>query len=463
MSKNKGGASVLKKTKDEVEQCIKSKNYEKARNLSEKIIELSPKSPYGYEAYMRALTHTYKKYISDEDKIKRFKEMYDNAYNLSSKAEKVKLKKEVDDYLYDLKEVDNLSKIKIDLTSKYVLKNMYHNALSAINQRLSDVNYYSKDGRRITSFYDLIRGLFYVGCLIYNLTSFNYLLLLTLPFGIFGLISVVSFIEMNFFNKGKYKIEKHTYEKMVEEDNKKILNIKEELKKLNDVIEFIKNQKMESINKLPHSFHNSISKIMANDENIKAVHITDLLANNNTLKLSFEINKNTNLDTDELSKKFEEFISNEELEKFINVKKDERKRNAKEAMLMKDIKASNIISLVVMLLISIGSSIILINNFYEMNLIAFVVAVVTSILSALSYNIITGKHANVSDTFNDNLLSAIFNGALIYDIIYYKTTSSLVITYGFLQIPITLILVLIGFIYLISFIKYVYLIKRLRK
>ena len=463
MSKNKGGASNLKRLKDEIEQCIKTKNYEKARNLSNKLIELSPKSPYGYEAYMRALTHTYKKYIDDDEKIKKLKDMYDKAYDLSSKAEKKELKIVVDEYLHDIKEVDNLEKIKTELTSKYVLKNMYHNALSSINQRLGNVNYYSKDGKRITSLYDFIRGLFYVFCLIYNLTSFNYLLLLTVPFGIFGIISVISFIEMNFFNKGKYKIEKQTYDKMVEEDNEKILIIKSEIKKLNEVIEFTKTQKMESINKLPHSFHNSISKIMANDENVKAIHIADLLTTNNTLKLSYEVDKYTNLNTDELTKKFNELTLNVEMEKFINAKKDERKRNGKEAMLMKNIKPSNVVALVIMLLISLSSSIILFNNFYEMNLVAFIIAIVVGILSALSYNIITGKHASISDTFNDNLLSAIFNGVLVYDIIYYKTTSSLTITYGFLQIPITLILVLIGFVYLISFVKYVYLIKRLRK
>lgn len=80
----------------------------------------------------------------------------------------------------------------------------------------------------------------------------------------------------------------------------------------------------------------------------------------------------------------------------------------------------------------------------------------------LIYNVDTGKHASLSDTFNDNLLVTVFNSTIVYDLIYSKLNNGLSITYGFLQIPLTFILIFMGFVLLVSSIKYIYLLKKLR-
>ncbi len=129
---------------------------------------------------------------------------------------------------------------------------------------------------------------------------------------------------------------------------------------------------------------------------------------------------------------------------------------------MKKIKPINIITLVITLLISIFSIIVLINNFYELNLTAFVISIIIGGLSIIIYNIDTGKHASINDTFSDNLLSTVFNATLVYDLVYYKITNGLPIMYGFVQMPIIFILVFIGFVMLISLLKYRYLLKKLR-
>lgn len=461
MKKGSKSSFNLKRLKEEINNCFNDKKYDDALLISTKIIDASPKNIYGYISYIKAYTHEYNKLLTN-DELRLVKKYYDKALEVSSKSDKIMIKKEIDDYLSDIKEVENLNKIKTDLLSKYFLKDMYINSIAIINQRITDLSRNYKNGNNVKNIYDFLRGMFYVLCLLYNLTAFNYLLLLTIPFGIFGIITMISFIEMNFFSKGKYKIEKNTYEKMIDDDSNKIKKVKQEIKKLEDQINFLKNQKKDSINKIPQIFTNDIKKLILNDEEKKGAQIFDLLISNNITEFTLMLDKNTNLKACDVVDKFQNIIDNEEISKYINDKKDEKKNNQKEAMLMKKIRPINVVSLIIMIVVSVFSIIILINNFYEMHLQAFIIAVLVGFLSMSFYNINTGKKGSVSDTFYDNLLSTTFNATLVYDIIYYKITNSLSITYGFIQIPITLILVLIGFVYLISFLKYNNYLKKLR-
>lgn len=465
MKKSSKGASKgsLKKLKEEIEQCFNSLNYEKAKSYCKKFIELSPKNMYGYVSYVKALTNNYNKYLAQE-KLKDVKKVFEEGYNLSSKNEKITLKKEYDDYLYDLKEVDNLRKIKKDLVSKEFLKNIYNGSMTYINQNLNQALTYSKDGIKIKNIYDLINGLFYFLILIFNLTIPNYLLILTIPFGIFGLITIYSFIEMNFFKKGKYRLQKNIYQKIIDYSNKRISNIKQKIIELDESIAFLNEQKIISKAKIPELFLSNIDDLIINDEKNKADEIYDLFALGDLVKFSFSLESNTNLNPDDVTELINQQMNDkdDELSKYINSKIKEKKNNQNKALLMKKVSKFNIFTLIATLIISIFSIIILINNFDEINFFAFIISILVGIISMLIYNINTGKHATLTDTFTDNLLLTIFNSTLVYDLIYFKITGGLLISYGFFVIPIILILVLIGYVMLVSLMKYKYLLKKLR-
>ena len=79
-----------------------------------------------------------------------------------------------------------------------------------------------------------------------------------------------------------------------------------------------------------------------------------------------------------------------------------------------------------------------------------------------AYNINTGRHASLTATFNDNLITTIFYSTLTYDLLYSKYVGGVTGTYYLLQVPITLIFILIGFVLLSSTIKYGRFLKKLR-
>jgi len=125
MKKSSSNASprIIKKNKELIELCFSENRFLDAIEPSLKLIEGSPKNPSGYVSYIKAVTNNYNKYLKEEE-LKEVKKIYDEAYILLSKKEKDNLKNSFDDYLYDLKEVDNLKKIKKELTSKFFLRNL---------------------------------------------------------------------------------------------------------------------------------------------------------------------------------------------------------------------------------------------------------------------------------------------------------------------------------------------------
>ncbi len=455
--------STLKKLKEEIELCFSKECYYDAKEFAEKVMKLFPKNSYGYVAYVKVITNNYNKYLK-QDELKEVRKTFDIAYELSSKNEKIALKQMFDDYLYDLKEVENLRKIKKDIVSKEFMKNVYNDSLVFINQNLSAALKYGSNGAKIKNGYDAIKGLFFLCLLLYNIINFNYLLILTIPFGIFGIITMYSFVEMNFFGKGKYRLQKNMYQKVVNNASDRLLNIKQEIKKINENLEFLKLQKASSISKIPELFLNDISDLTSNDEKKIADQIFSTFTEKDVVRFSYLLENNTNLNVDEITSfiKEETESKDDELLKYINSKISEKKSNQNEATFMKKIKSLNVVELVVAMVISVFSIIVLINNFNEINVNAFIFAVVTGVLSMLIYNIDTGKHASFNDTFGDNLLSTVFNATLVYDLVYYKTTNELPVMYGFVQVPIIFVLVFIGFVMLISLLKYNYLLKKLR-
>lgn len=458
-SSKKTSKSSLRKHKEEINNYILNCEYNKAKIACEKFMETYPNNLFGYVCYIKSATGNYNNFLGAEE-LKLVKEVYNKAFEVANKSEKVELKREFDDYLYDIKEVENLKKIKTDITSKEFLKNVYNDTLTFIKQNLNIAKTYAKDGKKIKNIYDFIKGIFLFSCLIFNLMSCNYLLILTVPFGIFGFINMYSFVEMNFFNKGKYKIEKQTFKKMFNSSEEKIKNIKQEINKLDDSINFLKEQKLSSIGKLPELFKTDIKSVLEDNEKIIADKINDTLSMNDIVKFTLELEENTNLKADEVINKIT-LEYKDELLSYINNKVLEKKDNQSNVLLMKKVKPFNIFVLIFTLFISISSFVIIINNFYELNKLAFVVSILVGFLSMIIYNIDTGKHSSLSDTYYDNLINTIFNASLIYDLIYAKITNGISTIYAFLQIPLTLLLIFIGFVQIISFFKYVHLYKKL--
>lgn len=153
----------------------------------------------------------------------------------------------------------------------------------------------------------------------------------------------------------------------------------------------------------------------------------------------------------------------DEVFSYINSKIIEKKNKQSEALLMKRLKASDIIISIMLLIVSIFSLSVIINNFYELNIYCFISGLIVGVLSILFYNIDTGKHNSLSDSFIDNIIGTIFNSSLIYNLLYDTNIGDITLTYGFLQIPIIFCLIFVGFSYFISLLKYNYLFRKLRK
>ena len=146
------------------------------------------------------------------------------------------IKREFDEYVNDCIEVENLKKIRKDLVSKFFLKSLYNDGILFLNQNINASTSYNLNGKRITNLYDLIKGIFWLTCLIFNLIHHNQLLIITIPFGIFGLITIYSFFNMNFIKKGNLRSERKHINKIIKEAKNKILNIKQEIVKLDENI-----------------------------------------------------------------------------------------------------------------------------------------------------------------------------------------------------------------------------------
>lgn len=459
----KGSKKTLKSLKEESELSLEEGNYSLSLAKCEEIKKLYPKNVYGYVGYIKSVTNDYKKYICDAD-IKNIKKDFEKAYELCKKEEKQNLKVTFDDYVNDCYEVENLKKSKKELTSKYFLKALSNDGISFINQNISTANSYNLDGKKIVNFYDLIKGIFLLACLIFNLVHRNYLLFLTIPFGIFGLITIYSFININFFGKRKLKSEKMYLSRIIDEANLKVSKIKKDILKLDENIEFLKAQKKETLLKIPETFLTDIKNIVENDEEEIAFRILSELTNNNISVFTLLINEETTLDIDDIILKIKPSIKDEdsELIKFISDKLTQKKSSQNEIVMMKQVKPFNYVIIGLLLLISIFSTAVLINNFYEINFVSFMYASITGIISMIIYNINTGKHGALIDTFNDNLLSTVFNSSLVYNLIYMSITKELKFTYGFIEMPIIFILIFIGFVALVSLLKYKNLMIRLR-
>ncbi len=458
-----GSKKTLKSLKEEAEECFEREDYSLSLGVCNQIKKEYPKNVYGYLGTIKSVTKNYKSYVS-ENELKELKEDYDKVVELAKKEDKEKIEKEYNEYLEDCSEVQNLKKVKKELVSKYFLTSLYEDSIAFINQNINTVNSYNLNGKKIVNGYDLIKGLFLLVCLIFNLININYLLFLTIPFGIYGVIIIYSFLSANLFGTDKLKSEKDHAKKIIDEAMEKIESIKEDIEKNNETINFLLEQKSNTILKIPESFSEDIKDITNQNESEIAKDILNELSNNNISGFTYLIDENTNLSVDDVLLKIRPQVKEDgNLTNFINNKSTEKKNSQNEFILMRKIKPYNYFIILIFLIISILSIIVIKNNFYELNFISFVFASITGVISTIIYNINTGKHSALIDTFNDNLTSCVFNATLVYDLIYMSITNELKLTYGFIEIPIIFILIFMGFVSVISLLKYKNLMKRLKR
>lgn len=459
----KNSRKTLKELKNEYHDALDNEDYDLLLKISNQIKDNFSKNALGYEGVIKAKTNDYKKWL-DEGSIKELKDDFTKYVQLSKKQIQDSVSNDFNEYVNDCKEVENLIKIKKELTSKEFLNALYHDEISFINQNINTFKNYNIKGKRIVNIYDFINGLFYLFCMIFNLIFRNYLLFLTIPFGIFGIITIYSFLNMNFIKKDNLFFKRPSNKKILDSAKEKISVLKNEIEKTTETITFLKDQKLTTISRIPSCFSNQISFLIEDDEELISSNILNELKSDNMSSFTYLINEKTDLKADEVISKIRPHIKeDDELSRFIDSKLLEIKNGQKKSILMKDVKKSNYIITIILLLISFLSFVVLINNFYEVNFISFVLAIITGFISMFIYNINTGKHNSLSDTFGDNLLSTVFNASLMYDLVYFYVTKSISFTYAIIEIPIIFILILIGFVMLASLLKYNYLLKKLRE
>lgn len=454
---------TLKSLKEETESCFEEANYEKVLYLCEEIKNTYPKNEYGYINYLKSATKNYKSYITN-DRLKELKKVYEEAISILKEDKKAKLKQVFDDYVDDCNEVENLKKVKKELISKYLLKNIYNENITYINQNITTIKSYDLKGKKIINFYDFIKGVFFLFCLVFNLIYINNFLFITIPFGIFGIITIYTFINSNFLGGKIPKFEKKYGIKIVEKSKKEIDEIKNEIKKIEENITFYDSLKKETMLKIPETFLTDLENQLDDDEDDIAKKIYEELLNNNISSFTYLLSENTFLKPEDIIEKLR--IKNDqkenEISNFINEKNKQKIKNKNNFMLMKPVSMFNYFVICFLLVISLLSIIVIINNFYEINLTAFIVAIIIGIISMLTYNINSSKHTSLKDVFNNNLLSTIFNTSLIYNLVYDSIYEKLTFRYGFVQMPIIFILIFIGFVASISLLKYKNLINKLR-
>lgn len=440
---------TIKKLKEEISFFNDRNEKDKVLDVCLEAMKLYPNNEFGYITYIMTKTNNYNSYIEDSE-IKDVKKIFEKLYEVSSKKDKNTVKDKFDEYVQDCKEVNNLKKIKKTLTSKYFLKRVYEESIKLVNKNVKIARKHYKNGIKIRGVYDLIKGILFAACLIFNLINRNILLIFTIPFGAFGIINIYSFIDNNFVKKDKTDTKNEEKKQIIEKGKNTILEYEDEIKKLDDMILFLSSQKNSCKNKIPNTFMEEIEyELEDNEDNISKKLMKDLKNNK-----YYRIEEYTDITNEQFKEQIYPDISNkaETIFEYLNQKND-----IKNIFKMKNISIFSYISLIIFCFISAMSFIIIIKNFYELNLLSFVLANVSGLISILTYNIETGKHSTLADTFGDNLLICVFKSSLVYDLIYSYITNEVNFTYGFLEIPIIFVFLYIGPSLLISILKYKHL------
>ena len=428
------------------EEYFNEKEYEKLLEISEKTIKLYSKNMFGYKMYVIAITNDFTKYIS-EDNLKDIKSYYKMYTSIVKKEDS--FNSNYNEYILDIKEVENLKKIKKELTSKFLLKRIYEQKIIKYNKDIVNSKKININGKKNSDVYDLIGGMFFLFTFIFNLIYPNYLIIITACFGLYGLITIYKYIDDNIIkNKPKFILKNKG---IILEKKEKITECNNEIIKIKESIYFLNDQKLNAISKIPESFNKDISIILENDEKSISRKIMERI--NNEVEFILLINENTNLSPEDIFSE-KEFISNASS---VNLNKD------KKLVYMKKITKFNVVISLIAFIFSIFTFIVIKNNFYELNYKSFVIGYIVGIITCLLYNINNGKNNSYFDSFNDNLIASVFTSSLIYDLVYYSITKDLGVTYNLLEIPIIFLLLLVGYVSLVTLLKYKNLLNKLRR
>lgn len=435
---------TLKELKKELEEYESEGDYSKSLTLCNDIIKIFPKNSYGYIKKIKISTMYFKKYLSEVE-LKALKDVYNKATNLISKKEKKKFKEEYERYIDDCNEVENYKKIKNKVITKKLIKEISNNKINIIDNKIKLLENTNIKKHKINTF---MHGLFLILCLIYNIMNPNYLLFLTIPFGVFGIISVLTYIT-SILDEKRFKNKINDKENLIKNKNK----LTEDVKKCDLDISFNEDIINETLSKIPSCFIEDVLSMFEDDNKI-INNIILSMKDSDVVTLNYLIDKYTELEDKEIN--YYLSLLNEEDEEFF--KYINKNNNYKNSINMKKIKLYNYILLCLFIVLSVFSLIILYNNFYEINNIAFLFSTLIGIITLIIYDI-SEKSQSLTDAVNDTLLNTIFNSTLAYNLIYISITNELNISYGFIEIPIIFLLIFVGPIYLVSLFKYSILFK----
>ncbi len=463
MKKNNKKSKSLKRYKEELDSLISNNDEDQIIKCLDNIIKDYPNNIYGYNKKIEYITKSYTKYIN-QDLLRELKQLNDVRINLASKKNKDLISKEFNEYLDDISEANTLEKIKKDIITNVLKKSIINDKLNYLNSVNNNLNTYRIDGKKILDFYDLIKGIFLTICLIFNIIYNNILLIITIPFGIYGLSIIYNYFTTNLTTGMLLKKKKDKYSNVRKLVKAKKDALESKLEKVEQSINFNIEQKKSVILRLPKLFKEDLNDLYTDNEGNISNSIKEVYISGNIEKLSDDLNEHTSENIDSFSKFVDEISEfDEEISTHIGNKESERKTNQTKLLVMNDIKKWNIVLLIILLVISVLSSIVIAFNFYDLNLKSFIIALIIGIISMCIYNINKGKSTDLLDTFNDNLISTIFNATLTYNLAYSSITKDIKLIYNFIEIPIIFTFILIGFVMLISFLKYNNYKKRLRK
>lgn len=458
--KDNNNKITLKGLLTDANDLMNEKKYEEAYDVYQKVSIKYPKNYHGWHGLILSKTKEFTNYCKKED-IKLLKEYHEKELKVTKKGDLEKTELMFNEYLSDCNAVRSLNQLRDKITLGYFKQMILEEKIKRIKQKQLILDS-SVSKNKMMGVSNLIIGLFFIGCLIYSLFSPSILLLITIIFGIFGFVTVYRFFETNFFKRGKVRSKEKGFIDVLNSSNLCIIKTEELIKKTEEEIQFLINQKASAISSIPTTFIKNIECLLNDNEKNVANELFNL-----ALKKQFEeplIFKEY--------KDYENFFI-ENLEKdedalttYIDKISKERKSNFIEYSNMKEITNFDNIRIVLCIVISILMSIFLYFSknaiVHTLNVKPFIYGYVCGLIVPFLYNIKEGRHEKVFNTFIDNFVCTIFGTMLVYLLVTNNMNKSLNFLKDVLYPMFVYIITLLWIILLVSTIKYKALIKKLR-
>ncbi|MEG2621176.1 MAG: hypothetical protein RSA10_03745 [Bacilli bacterium] len=460
--KSKENPLALKKELKKGYDLLNKKCYEEAETVFIKLLKQNNKDHDVNNGLLRSKTNDYNKYV-EKDCFKELKGLFENAFVEITTSEKTKY----DEYKDDCGQVDILKQKKLEIIKKRFLINVYEAEIKNENENLNMAYEYGPDGNKVRHVGDLIIGMFFFLCFIYNLFNIGILLLITIPFGIFGFITMYKFFETNYFKKGSVNLNSIKYSKALELSVLKIVEAKKQIKKQNEEALLVIQQKKDALSKIPTFFEKDIKEYVLDNEIDEANKMFKFL-NNDGDENVFNNLSFSDIDASHLKKEHIERESSP-LYVYINNIIKEKKRKYHNLSAMKNISSLEIFQISFAILISFLGMFVFFNKnigsfyvFEDVRIEAFLISFIVGIITPFLYNINTGNHLKLSATYFDNLCCSVFGAMLTFWLVTQDITGKLNFFYHFIVMSIVMGFCLSGVVMIASTIKYVRLLKKIR-